>query len=181
MNLDIHSPTTAPAGSQPVLAGIEADLGFVPNFAGAIATSPTLLAAFDGLRRAVGDATFDPVHREITGLAVGVAVDGRYGIAFHSTMLDVLGVPDEDVQAMRRGEEPSDPTHAAVYAFARRVVLDRGAVDPAVVERARAAGLGDAELLQVVAECALATLVGLVDTLAGRIPLDPLLQPRARA
>jgi len=179
MNLHVLSPAHIPAASQPLLAGIAADVGLVPNLAAAAAASPTLLAAFDALRRTVADPTFSPVHREITGVAVGVAVDNAYGVAFHSTMLAGLGVDEAEIDAMRAGSEPSDPVHAAVYAFARQVVLDRGKVADDVVERAHSAGLTDADLLQLVAECAFAGLVGTIDNLAGRVPLDDFLQPRA--
>jgi len=179
MNLDILSTQNAPADSRPLLDGIAADVGFVPNFAAVAAGSPTLLAAFDGLRRAVADPTFNPVHREIVGVAVGVAVDNAYGVAFHSTMLGSLGVDEADLDAMRAGTEPGDPVHAAVYAFARRVALDRGKVADDVVQRAHDAGLTDADLLQLVAECTVAGLVGTVDNLAGRVPLDDFLLPRA--
>ena len=179
MELKILPRDAAPEASQPILDGIAADLGFVPNLAATVAASPTLLAGFDGLRRAVGDTSFDPVHREIAGLAVGVAVDNAYGVAFHSTVLGRLGVDDCDIEAMRSGDEPRDAIQAAVYAFARALVLDRGAVDEGVVHRARQAGLNDADLLQLVAECAFASLVGLVDNLAGRVELDEFLQPRA--
>ncbi|MFI6393951.1 carboxymuconolactone decarboxylase family protein [Nonomuraea sp. NPDC050540] len=179
MNLPILTPETAPAESRPILDGIEADLGFVPNLAATIAASPTLLAGFDGLRRAVGDGSFDPVRREVAGVAVGVAVGNAYGVAFHSTVLSHLGVGQDDIEAMRRGAEPREEVHAAVYAFARALVIDRGAVQEAVVRRATAAGLGPADLLQVVTECAFATLVGLVDNLAGRVELDKPLLPQA--
>ena len=66
-----------------------------------------------------------------------------------------------------------------MYAFARRVAVDRGKVSDDVVQRAHDAGLTDADLLQLVAECAFAGLVGTIDNLAGRVPLDEFLQPRA--
>ena len=75
MDLEVLTSDNAPTDSRPLLDGIASDLGFVPNMAGTIAASPTLLSAFDGMRRAVGDETFNPVHREVAGLAVGVAVD----------------------------------------------------------------------------------------------------------
>jgi alkylhydroperoxidase family enzyme len=179
MDLLVLTEDTAPAASRPLLAGIAADVGFVPNLAATAAASPTLLAGFDGLRRAVADPSFDPVRRETVGLAVGVAVDNAYGIAFHSMVLAALGADDADIAAMRDGSEPRDPCLGAVYAFARAVVLDRGAVDAATVARAQAAGLTPADLLQVVAECAFAGLVGLVDNLAGRVDLDEPLVPWA--
>ena len=179
MNLDILTAETAPPGSRPLLDGIAADLGFVPNLAAASSASPTLLAAFDALRRAVADPSFVPVHREICGLAVGVAVENRYGVAFHSTVLGSLGVDEVEIKAMRAGTEPTDPVHAAVYAFARHVALDRGRTSDEVVQRARDAGLTDADLLHLVTECAFAGLVGVIDNLAGGVALDELLQPQA--
>jgi alkylhydroperoxidase family enzyme len=173
MDLPILTGEAAAAASRPLLDGIAADLGFVPNFAATIAASPTLLAAFDGVRRAVADDSFDPVRREVTGLAVGVAVDNAYGAAFHSLVLAGLGMDAGEIAAMRGGDEPGDPVLAAVYAFARAAVLGRGVVDEAVVRRALDAGLTAPDLLQVVAECTLAGLVGIVDNLAGRIELDP--------
>ena len=47
MELKIHTAGSAPDASRPVLDGIRADLGVVPNFAGAIAESPVLVSAFD--------------------------------------------------------------------------------------------------------------------------------------
>jgi alkylhydroperoxidase family enzyme len=182
MKLIIHTTDSAPEGSRPVLDGIAADLGLVPNLAATIAESPTLLTLFDGMRRSVGAGTLAPVLREVAGLATGVAVDNHYGVAFHSTMLDGLGVAASDVDRMRSGEAPQDDeANAAVYALAQAIVTDRGKVDDALVDRATAAGLSTADVLEVVAECAFATLVGLVDNLAGHVDLDAFLRPRAWA
>ena len=179
MKLTIHTTDTAPDASQALLKGIGEDIGLVPNLAAVIAESPTLLTVFDAMRRAVGAAGLDPVHREVAGLATGVAVDNAYGVAFHSTVLAGLGVAEADVEAMRDGRTPSDPAAAAVYALARDVVLTRGKVDDAVVERALGAGLSPESVLEVVAECTFAGLVGTVDNLAGRVALDDFLVPRA--
>ena len=181
MDLPVLTIDSAPEASRPILEGIAADLGFVPNLAATAAASPTLLSGFDGLRRAVADDAFDPVRREVAGLAVGVAVDNHYGVAFHSTVLGALGVAADDVNALRRGADPADPGLAAVAAYARAVATDRGRVDDAVVQRAHDAGLSDADLLQVVLEVAFASLVGLIDNLAGHVELDPPLQPQAWA
>ena len=178
MNLDVLTSETAPEASGAILDGIAKDLGFVPNLAAVAATSPTLLAAFDGLRRVVGSPTVQPVHREIAGLAVGVAVDKAYGVAFHSTVLAALGLDEHDIDEMRAGSEPADPVNAAVYRFARAIAVEQGQVGDEVVEQAYDAGLSDTDLLTLVAECAFAGLVGIIDNLAGRVPLDEFLLPR---
>lgn len=174
MHLTIHTADTAPEASRPLLAGIAADVGLVPNLTASAAASPTLLAAFDALRRAVAGGDLDPVLREVAGLATGVAVDNAYGVAFHSTMLAGLGVGEDEIAAMRAGIPSLDERRGAVYRLARRVVLDRGKVDDAAV-----AGLSTDDVLEIVAECGFASLVGLIDNLAGRVELDPFLAERA--
>jgi len=178
MDLTIHTTANAPAQSKALLEGIAEDLGFVPNLAGAVAASPALLAGFDGLRRAVGGAELDPVLRETAGVAVGVAVDNRYGVAFHSTVLAGLGVSDGQIERMRSGDEPADARGGAVYALARELVLGRGKVADGIIGRATEAGLSAGEILDVVVECTFAGLVGTVDNIAGRVPLDDFLKPR---
>lgn len=179
MELTIHTSDTAPEASKPILEAIANDLGLVPNMAGALANSPALLSAFDGMRRAIGSGQLDPAAREAAGVAVGLAVGNRYGVAFHSTMLGNLGVEDAEITRMRAGESPMDPKLAATYELARRIVLDRGKVDDEVVARATAAGLSTTEILETLAECAFANLVGMADNFAGQVELDPFLAARA--
>lgn len=179
MDLKIHTTDSAPAESRPLLEGIAQDLGFVPNLAAVIAGSSTLLAGFDGLRRAVGSGTLDPGLREAAGLAVGVAVDNAYGVAFHSTVLSNLGLADDQIERMRSGAEPADPRTAAVYQLARELVLTRGKVTASTLRRASDVGLSTVEILEIVTECTFAGLVGLIDNLAGRVDLDEFLVPRA--
>jgi alkylhydroperoxidase family enzyme len=178
MNLALHTTDTAPEASRPILDGLADDFGFVPNMAASIATSPTLLRSFDALRRAVGGGDLDPVLREIAGVAVGVAVDNQYGVAFHSTVLGRLGVGETEIARMRDGELPEDAKAQAVYALARDIATVRGKVD---VSPARSAALTDSEILEIVAECTFAGLVGVIDNLAGRVELDSFLKDHAWA
>jgi alkylhydroperoxidase family enzyme len=175
MQLAILTTDDAPAESQAVLDGIAADLGLIPNLAATIAASPALLAGFDGLRRAVASAKLDPVLREIAGVAVG----NRYGVAFHSTMLTTLGVPEEQVKLLREGTAPADRTAAAVAALAGEIALNRGKVSDSALAAATQAGLSTEAVLEVLLECAFATLVGLIDNLAGHVELDPFIAPQA--
>lgn len=179
MQLTIHTTESAPPASKPILDGIASDLGLVPNMAATIATSPALLSAFDGLRRAVQSAELDATSREVAGVAVGVAVDNHYGVAFHSTVLAKLGLDEADLERMRDGRPPADDRLGAVYALARQIVLSRGKADDEAIARARQAGYSSSEILEIVAECTFAGLVGVVDNLAGRVKLDEFLAPRA--
>ena len=127
MQLTIHTLDTAPAESRSILEGIAADLGLVPNLAAVAAASPALLSGFNGLRSAVAATKLDPVLRELTGLTVGVAVDNRYGVAFHSTMLGNLGVDESEISAVREGRVPTSSSLAAAHALAREISRSGGA------------------------------------------------------
>jgi alkylhydroperoxidase family enzyme len=179
MKLIIHTTESAPEASRPLLDGLSAELGFLPHLAAVAAESPTLLAAFDALRRTVAAGSLEPTCREVAGLATGVAVDNAYGVAFHSTVLGRLGVAETEIERMRSGQPPHDPRSAAIYALAQAVVVGRGKVDDSVVDQATVAGLSTSEILEIVAECVFASLVGIVDNLAGRVELDDFLRPMA--
>ena len=179
MQLAIHTLDDAPADSRAVLEGITADFGLLPNLPAAAALSPALLTGFDGMRRAVATAKLDPVLVEVAGVAVGVAVDNRYGVAFHSTMLGKLGLPEEQVKLLREGAAPTDGTAAAVAALAREIALNRGKVSDSALAAAAQAGLSTETVLDVLLECAFATLVGLIDNLAGHVELDAFIAPQA--
>jgi alkylhydroperoxidase family enzyme len=180
MQLTINTLDDVPAEARSLLEGIHEDLGLVPNLAATAATSPALLAGFDGMRRAVQLTKLDPVLREIVGLTVGVVVDNRYGVAFHSTMLANLGVDEATIAAVRADRPPSDTAAAAVHHLAREIAVSRGKVSEQVVQTAAIdAGLSTEAILEVLLECAFASVVGLVDNLADHVELDPFLQPQA--
>jgi alkylhydroperoxidase family enzyme len=179
MELAIHTSESAPGDAAEILSAIAADLGLVPNLAASAAASPALLRGFDGLRRAVAGGTLDPVAREVAGLAVGVAVDNRYGVAFHSTMLGGLGLEGRDVAALRAGGDPAEPRLAAIAQLARTIIHGRGKGADGAIAAALAAGWTEEDVLEVVAECTFAGLVGVIDNLAGHVALDEFLQPQA--
>jgi hypothetical protein len=55
----------------------------------------------------------------------------------------------------------------------------RGAVDDGIIQRLKENGIDDGGVLDLVTECVFASLVGVVDNLAGHVELDEFLQPYA--
>ena len=62
---------------------------------------------------------------------------------------------------------------AAVSALAREVVLNRGKLSDPALAAATSAGLSAEAVLDIVLECALATLVGFIDNLPGALSSMP--------
>ena len=178
IQLAIHTIDTAPGGVAADLAGDRER----PRHAAQLRRVDRGLAdAACGVRRDAAGGRgrrTDPAARETAGVAVGVAVDNRYGVAFHSTVLGRLGVEDAEIERMRGAESPSDARLAAAYGLARTLAVGRGKVDPEVLARAQAC-YSTSEILEIVAEALFASLVGVVDNLAGRVELDAFLRPQA--
>jgi len=87
-------------------------------------------------------------------------------LAAHAVLGAGTGLDDAAILSARRGEA-ADPRTAAVFRFAAAVVDTRGGVSDATPDAARAAGLGDGELVEIVAHVALNVLTNYVNRVAG--------------
>lgn len=177
--LPVHTVESAPAASRPILEGARKGLGFVPNLFGVMASSPALLEAYTSLS-ALQDArsSFDETERQVLFLSISARNGCEYCVAAHSTISGMKKVPDEVVSAVREGAELPEPRLEALRAFALEVVERRGWVDGPALEAFRAAGYGDAHVLEVVLAVAFKTLSNYTNHLAGT-DLDEAFQPRA--
>ena len=162
MYLPIHSVHGAPRLAARSSRASPPISGFVPNLAAVAAGSPALLAGFDGMRRAVARMGLDPCPLVRTG--VGVVVDNHYGIAFHSRCSPISGCDDRSRRdPIGRTRRPGSGRRCTL----RRPSLTPRRGDDQTVSSAEAAGLSHDAILEVLLEVAFASLVGLVDSLAG--------------
>jgi uncharacterized peroxidase-related enzyme len=158
---------TAAPDIQSQLAAVRALLGGVPNLFRVAARSPAALDALVGLFGAVGKGALPARTREAIALAVA-QVDGcDYCLSAHTLLGKRAGLSEHDIAAARAGTGGGD----AAVALAHALVEQRGHVTDAQVADARAAGLGDRELLEVVANVALNVLTNFINTLA-QTPID---------
>ena len=160
----IHTADTAPDGSRAALAAIRERIGFVPNLAAVIASSPTALECFGALQGSLRGSTIPQLEREVAGLAVSFENDCAYSMAAHSTFATGAGASPETLAALRGGEPLDEPRLEAVRRYAVSLVRDRGHASDAF-------GLTAEEQLEVAAQVAYTTLANLVANLADP-PLD---------
>ena len=131
--------------------------------AATIATSPALLSAFDGLRRAVQSADWSQPHaRSQVSPSVSPSITATASRSTRPSSAD--SAFKTDLTRMRDGQAPKDEKLAAVYDLARQIVIGRGKVDDDAIARAQQAGYSSAEILEIVAECTFAGLVGIMTT-----------------
>ncbi len=155
----------APEVVRTTLAAVAKGLGGTPNLFLVAARSPAALEAMTGLFGATGKGRLSAADREAIALAVSEINRCDYCLSAHSALGARAGL-DASAMDAARGGESSLPKRSALLGLARRLVEARGRVSDAEVAAARAAGVTDEELLEVVANVALTTFTNYVNELA---------------
>jgi uncharacterized peroxidase-related enzyme len=172
----IYTPETAPEGSKETLRHVQATLGGVPNLAGAMAESPTMLRAFFTVREIAAQGTLTPADIQVLSMVNAVENDCDWCVAFHTMMAQKSGVPAATCEAVRADHAPSDPRARALRAFARSLIEHRGDVPPETVAAFHDAGFTPAQALEVVLGVAFSVMANYTQHLVNA-PLDAMLTP----
>lgn len=157
----------APAASQPQLAAVKKQLGVVPNLFRTIAHSPAALEGYLGLNGALAKGSLDAATRERIALAVAEFNGCNYCLAAHTYIgKNLAKLSDSEIEANRRGRSSDAKADAAVI-FAVKAVSTRGHISEADLSAVRAAGLLEADIIEIIAHVALNTLTNFVNEVAG--------------
>ena len=172
----------SPAASQPLLQAVKKQLGLVPNLFRVVGNSPAALEGYLGLNGALGKGKLDAKTRERIALAVAEINGCGYCLAAHS-----LSGARTSPSSTRPRSPPiaaaarTIPKADAAVRFAAKVVRERGHVADADLEAVRAAGYGDAEIIEIVLHVALNTLTNYVNEVAGTEIDFPVVAARSAA
>jgi uncharacterized peroxidase-related enzyme len=153
-----------------LLSDTQRQLGRVPNLYASMAHSPAALRGYLALRDALTGGALGAVERELLALLVAQDNDCEYCVSAHTFRGSRMRISEEDLVRARRADS-ANPHTRAVLRLARSVLAQRGRVGDDELAVARAAGVTDAEVLEVVAHVALNALSNYVNHVA-RPPLD---------
>jgi alkylhydroperoxidase family enzyme len=154
----VHSIESAPEKSKPALQALQSAFGFIPNIAGAMATSPVLINSLVGLFGNVHGGSFSESEIQTLLLTNAVTNASTWAVAFHTFLALKEGIDPADVQAIREGRAPKDAKLAALSILAKTLIEKRGHLDDQDMERFVMAGFGQDCLLEVVAVVAASTI-----------------------
>lgn len=169
----------APAAAQPLLDGVQKQLGSVPNLFRLLATSPAALSGYLGLSGALAKGALDARTRERLALAIAEVHGCDYCLAAHSFIgANLVKLDAAEIAANRAGRSNDAKADAAIR-FALAVVTARGQVGQDALDAVRAAGWGDAEILEIVLHVALNTLTNYVNEVASTVVDFPPVTARA--
>ena len=97
----------APEASRPSLEALQSAFGFVPNMAGAMATSPVLIGSLVALFGKVHGGSFTEPQIQILLLTNAVTNGSEWAVAFHSALALQQNIDPADVEAIRSGGGPA--------------------------------------------------------------------------
>jgi uncharacterized peroxidase-related enzyme len=147
-------PATAEPRAKALLDGVQKKLGVTPNLMRLLAVNPTVLGAYLGFSGALAGGRLGAKLHEQIALTVAEANDCNYCLAAHTLLGKGVGLAAADILSARAGSA-SDARTAAALAFARKLVANHGQVSPDDVAQARAASLGDADIVEIIAAVAI--------------------------
>lgn len=130
-------------------------LGALPNFTRAFSHRPAVYAAWRGLNGAI-KASMDLRRYELATIAAARELRSSYCMLAHGKVLAAQFFSEDEVRAIAAGD-PSAPlnvTDRAVMELAALVARDAPSITAADIDRARAAGLADEEIFDVVCAAA---------------------------
>lgn len=157
---------TGPGASQPLLQAVKKQLGSVPNLFRVVANSPAALEGYLGLNGALAKGKLDGGTRERIALAIAEINGCNYCLAAHSYLARNLAKLDDAEIAANRNGSSNDPKADAAVRFAVKGATERGHVTNTDLETVRAAGFGDAEIIEIALHVALNTLTNYVNEVA---------------
>ncbi|MEZ6319056.1 MAG: carboxymuconolactone decarboxylase family protein [Phycisphaerales bacterium] len=137
-----------------LLGAVEKKLGRVPNLLGTLAHSPAALGSYLAQSEAVGQSSLSAKAREQIALAIAGVNQCGYCASAHTAIGKSIGLSADDAGRALRGEA-DDPLTQGAIDLAKVIVEKRGLISDDDLRAARAAGLGDREVIEVVALVAL--------------------------
>ena len=165
----LHIPPTveaSPDRSRSPLNAVLKKLGTVPNLFRLVANSPAALEGYLGIGHALSSATLDARTQERIAIVVAELNGCAYCLSAHSYLgRHVARLDDAEIAANRHGAS-NHPRADAAIRFAAALVLGRGHVSDAELAAVKAAGYGDAEIVEIVLTVALNTFTNYVNEVA---------------
>ncbi len=159
-------PTSATGAVAAQLEGTRKLLGSTPNMFTTAAQSPAALTALNAFFGAFGKSQLGGKAGEQIAIAIAQENHCEYCLSAHTALGTMHGVTASELDAARSGRA-SDPKTAAAITLALAIVETRGQVADSALVAARAAGLSEGELVEVVAHVAINVFTNYLNNVAG--------------
>ncbi|MET8809222.1 carboxymuconolactone decarboxylase family protein [Streptomyces sp. NPDC004546] len=156
----------AEATATEALAEVRTTLGAVPNMAKVMASSRALVKGGLALSGALSGGVISALVRERLAIATAEYNNCTYCLSAHTSIGAHVAMVDAGELERARHAESADPRTAALPALSDAIARGRGHTGETQLKAARAAGVTDAEIAEVVGNLALNILTNYFNVLA---------------
>ncbi|WP_136707394.1 carboxymuconolactone decarboxylase family protein [Agromyces sp. H66] len=172
-------PATATGAPKELLDQVQSALGVTPNMTKVMANSPALLRGYLALSGALATGTLKAPVREQLAIATAEANGCAYCLSAHTYVGGAVAkLPESELEAARDATS-ADPHTAALLGLSDEILRSRGSVSADAIPTARAAGVTDAEIGEIVGHIALNVLTNYFNVMA-QVENDwPVVSPRS--
>lgn len=146
----LHDETSAPEGSEALLANSKKQNGMVPNLHATMAEAPGLLEGYQVLHQLVLDSSFDAEETTVLWQTVNVEHECHYCVPAHTGIAKAMKVDDSITDALREGTPLPTERLEVLRTFTLAMVRERGDVDDKSVQDFLDAGFTKRQVLEVV-------------------------------
>ncbi|MFY0729805.1 carboxymuconolactone decarboxylase family protein [Pseudomonas sp. NFX15] len=146
--------------TRPLLEGVQKKIGFLPNLFKVLANSPVALTSYLQISATLAKTTLSATEKEAVFLATSQVNGCDYCLAAHTFFASKVGLSKEDILSARQGEL------SAIAALAHQITESRGHLTGDEIAAARAAGIDDSKIIEVIAHVAAQTLTNYLNNAA---------------
>lgn len=146
----LHTETTAPEDSQPLLAKSQKAFGMIPGLHAVMAEAPGLLEAYQRVHELFVNSSFDKDELTVVWQTVNVENECHYCVPAHTGIAKNMGVDDAITDALRNRTPLPNARLEALRTFTLAVVRERGHLDDAIVQTFLDAGFTKRNILEVI-------------------------------
>jgi uncharacterized peroxidase-related enzyme len=152
------NPEEVTGKTKDLFNAVQAKLGVVPNMMRTMGNSPAVLEGYLNLSGALSHGKLGAKTGELIALAVSESNSCDYCLAAHTFIGEKLVKTDPAVLQAARTGNSTDAKIEAVLQFAKTLISKNGLVNDEDVNKAKNAGVTDAEIAETVGHVALNVL-----------------------
>jgi uncharacterized peroxidase-related enzyme len=152
------NPEEVTGKTKDLFNAVQAKLGVVPNMMRTMGNSPAVLEGYLNLSGALSHGKLSAKTGELIALAVSESNSCDYCVAAHTFIGEKLLKTDAQVLHDARTGNSADAKTEAILQLAKTLISKNGLVSDEDVNKAKNAGVSDAEIAETVAHVALNVL-----------------------
>ncbi len=160
------NPEEVTGKTKDLFNAVQAKLGVVPNMMRTMGNSPAVLEGYLGLSGALSHGKLSAKTGELIALAVSESNSCDYCLAAHTFIGEKLIKADPEVLKAARSGNSTDAKTEAILQLSKTLISKNGLVNDEDINKAKNAGVADAEIAETIAHVALNVLTNYFNNVA---------------